>query len=190
MIKIFYMYDSNGLFTRPTYCQESPEEPGSYISPVLCTDIEPEFIPGTWPVFDEVWSNFKDYRGEAWNKRTGEIEQVTELGELPSHLVKIKPPSDGYIFIDGQWEKTVEQAIKDKLEELRQFYATYSQMPVILEGNVFQADYASQDFLARYISLLGTSVLPPGFYWLSLANKKVSLTKAKFRISFKYNKFF
>jgi len=58
--KTVYIYDKNGVFVESYMCQESPLEPGIFITPENSTPIEPPLIPiGSAAVFSNgEWSVF------------------------------------------------------------------------------------------------------------------------------------
>lgn len=85
MSKTVYLYDANGLFTEAYACQESPLEPGEYITPVASLDTTPVFKEGFWPVVTNgKWVNVRDYRGQTiYSSETGAPVVVTEVGDIP-----------------------------------------------------------------------------------------------------------
>ena len=137
------------------------------------TDIKPEFIPGTWPVFDIVWSNPKDNRGTVFNTMTNQFEDYQELGALPPHLTK-KPKPDGLYLWDGQaWIFDLNAAIKDKIMDLEIDYAIANQADIIFITRPFQMDNKSRGLLAEVLSVV--DYLPDNFAWLDSLNVPVPM---------------
>lgn len=58
---------------------------------------------------EEQWQYVADYRGQVvYDKKTAQPETITELGELPEHVVQIKPETE-FDYWDGQgWRTNVE----------------------------------------------------------------------------------
>lgn len=93
-MKTFYLFDDKGVYTEPYNAQENPLAPGTYIAPVLSTDIEPPIYGAEQiPLFTNgAWIIEADYRGETWyDSATGDPVVITEAGTPPSNLQPIPP---------------------------------------------------------------------------------------------------
>lgn len=121
LMRTVYLYDKEGLFTHTYNAQQNPEEPGTFIAPDLSTDIEPPFIPKTYPKFvNGVWITIPDHRGAVWDVVTGISVAHIELGELPVGVTNIAKPEGFYHFINGAWVFDLNAARFAKRAELKQ----------------------------------------------------------------------
>lgn len=60
-----------------------------------------------------------------------------------------------------------------KIAEVTEAYNTANQLPIEYMGTTFQADYKSQDLLAK---VLAAGSVPAEFYWLDSTNIKIPMT--------------
>ena len=104
--KTYYIYDANGNFITPYTAQEITDNIGIFAAPENSTDIAPDFIEGTFPVFiNGVWNNIADNRGQVWDKLTGVNSYFdTFPGSLPDNFTKIRKPEVGdYVWDTDHW---------------------------------------------------------------------------------------
>lgn len=97
MLKIVYLYDENGLLlplnSNTHNVQTSPLEEGVYLTPSNSTELEPNVVDGTWPVFTNgAWLNVLDFRGKVYYDTLGNKVVLTELGPVPTGLTLTPPP--------------------------------------------------------------------------------------------------
>lgn len=95
-MKTVYLYDENGEFTQEYEAQESPLEPGVYITPVQSTTKKPlVHQEGKAVVFNgDSWSRIDDNRG-VWYKPNGESVEISSLADsIDESWVRELPPKD------------------------------------------------------------------------------------------------
>jgi len=69
--------------------------------------------------------------------------------------------------------KTLDELKVIKVTELYTAYTSANQSDISYLGTTFQADSKSQDMIT---SVLSVGSVPSGFYWLDIANNKVTMT--------------
>jgi hypothetical protein len=94
-MKICYLFDAlTGVLSGDYVAQESPEEPGEYITPTHSTFIEPPgCVAGQVPIFkDGTWTMQHDHRGTVWYDAHG-VAVVVDTIDLPAGLIAEQPPA-------------------------------------------------------------------------------------------------
>jgi hypothetical protein len=173
-MKKVYLYDENGLFISTYSAQESPLEPGVYITPNLSTDIEPVYLDKTWCKFENgVWVNVADNRGVVWDKATGAQVDYDELGELPNYLTAIAKPIGYYKWSGAEWIIDLVQAQAAQVAKIEASYQSAIQADIDYLGATFNADNSSQLLLVKVLS---ASQVPAGFFWQDVINAQIPMT--------------
>lgn len=94
-IQTVYLYNEiTNEFTGKFDAQESPLEPGVFITPVHSTKLAPPTISDNQvAVFSNgVWKLVEDYRGQVWyDTTTGAKVTVNFIGKLPDNLAAEEP---------------------------------------------------------------------------------------------------
>lgn len=170
-MKTFYLFDPATGESKGTYdAQESPLEPGFFISPEHSTDIAPPTLSANEvAVFaNGAWSAVPDFRGAIWfDQASGAPTEITAIGLPPSNLGVSLPPA-----------LQLAQAQAAQIAILTAAYNAAIQQPVTYMGTSFQADASSQITLSKVIAALAGQV-PSGFYWLDQNNNQVAMTYAQ-----------
>jgi len=170
-MKPFYLFDAaTGEYKGIYEAQESPLEPGVYISPVNSTGVAPPALSANQAaVFaNGAWSVVPDYRGQTWyDQTTGAAAGITALGQ-PAQNLAASPPAS----LQLSQAQTAQAAV------LNNAYNNAIQQPVAYMGTAFQADAASQGTLNKALVALNGQV-PSGFYWVDANNNQVAMTFAQ-----------
>ncbi|HGJ5854762.1 tail fiber assembly protein [Arsenophonus nasoniae] len=90
-------------------------------APFNALRIAPEFKDGFHPCEkNERWILVRDYRGEkAYNKATGEMEEIKEIGELPENLTNIAPDVPFPVWDGEKWVTDKEAEKKDAIQSAK-----------------------------------------------------------------------
>ncbi|WP_145553053.1 tail fiber assembly protein [Yersinia canariae] len=91
---IVYLYDNKTFeFTGLWDAQESPLEPGAFLTPSASTEIAPIAKSGYASIWNgNKWGYIEDHRGELrYSSITGHPIEVTNLGEYPATTTDIAP---------------------------------------------------------------------------------------------------
>lgn len=106
-----YSYDQ---YTREyigeTVADPSPLEPGVWLLPAhACYEKPPETGANEKAVLtDDGWVIMKDFRGQMYEKATGNPVLFRDFGDVPDTLTAIPKPSDLYVWSNDGW--VVDQA--------------------------------------------------------------------------------
>lgn len=107
-MKTVYLYDEKGLYTGAYDAQESPMEPGAFITPDLSIDIAPVILAGFCPkLINGAWVNIPDHRGMVYETATGTTVDYDEIGELPTNLTSLPKPLGHFNWVNGAWTEYV-----------------------------------------------------------------------------------
>ncbi|MFJ2451377.1 phage tail protein [Pseudomonas protegens] len=105
MSKTVYQTDQYGIYTGPITADESPLEPGQWLIPAGCVEVEPP-APGEHQVphwNGKRWQLVRSFQGlTAYNTATGEPLQIHQVGELPPGYT-LSVPGPGQIWRNGEW---------------------------------------------------------------------------------------
>jgi len=94
-MKQVYLYDENGFYNGVYDAQESPREPGIFITPESSTEVVPPASQPNKIAFfnNNEWLLADDFRGELWyDQDTGELIKIENAGTPPSNLSPSAPP--------------------------------------------------------------------------------------------------
>lgn len=105
MSKTVYQTDQYGIYTGSITADESPLEPGVWLIPGGCVEVEPP-APGEHQVphwNGKRWQLVRSFQGlTAYNTATGEPLQIQQVGELPPGYT-LSVPGPGQVWRDGDW---------------------------------------------------------------------------------------
>jgi len=165
MSKTYYLFDSvTGEFKGTYDAQESPLEPGQFISPIDSTDISiPTTTAGQVAVFlSGSWTIEPDHRGETWYDQTiGEPTEITTIGQPAANLKSTLP--DARLLSDAQ---------SSQIKLINESYTELVEAPISYLGTTFQADAGSQALIATVLTASG-GTLPSGFTWYDQSNAAI-----------------
>jgi hypothetical protein len=174
-MKIVYLYNDLGFYTGEYEVQESPLEPGSFLTPELSTDISPkaQLIEGHSAKFNGVfWVAIPDSRGTVYDTDTGSSSEYKIIGDLPANLTKIPRPTAQHKFVNGAWALDLELVKEKQITELYKSYNEAIQTDIAYMNTTFNADDATQLLIVKVLS---AGQVPAGFFWQDINNNQIPM---------------
>ena len=100
--KVYGYNKDTGEFVGESLADENPLEVGQYLVPAQAVLVSPpetgENEVAVW--VGDAWVVTKDFRGNVYDKGTGDMSEYKNLGELPKSLTKHSKPVGPYTWSD------------------------------------------------------------------------------------------
>ena len=129
-MKVYNYHPETKEYIGESDARPNPLEPGNFLIPALATTkVPPGAIPGKARVFDGVWTQVEDHRGNTiWNKDGSyQAVKVIALGVIPASYTEITCPNNESKWNGVAWvvdqvkvdERLAREAKKVKAEMAR-----------------------------------------------------------------------